>query len=225
MNSTRVFLLSPALARLIERERAGHLVQQGYFPEHPERTIHVQVTGEAGHLILASHSARGPVEDTAEISLSQAEALLALTTGRVEYSSIAIDIGPHSTTIQRFVTPTPLDLVSMAFRDDKTARKFQPPVWFGPEVSADPGYRLRSIALTGRPAMPEVEVTNVALSGLLDALEHRDREAEPLPPRRAQATTPSEVPFDAEAEQELDGLNIEDSVIRELARSLQPQGR
>ena len=45
------------------------------------------------------------------------------------------------------------------------------------------------------------------------------------PTRRAQAAIPSEAPFDAEAEQELDGLNIEDSVIRELARSLQPQGR
>jgi hypothetical protein len=32
-------------------------------------------------------------------------------------------------------------------------------------------------------------------------------------------------PVDAEAEQELDGLNIKDSVIRELARSLQPPGR
>jgi hypothetical protein len=31
--------------------------------------------------------------------------------------------------------------------------------------------------------------------------------------------------LDPEAERELDGLNIEDSVIRELARSLQPQGR
>ena len=34
-----------------------------------------------------------------------------------------------------------------------------------------------------------------------------------------------ETVLDPEAERELDGLNIEDSVIRELARSLQPQGR
>ena len=68
MSSTRMFLLSPALARLIERDRAGERVRQGYFAEQPDRSTHVQVTGDAGHLILVSHSARGPAEDAAEIS-------------------------------------------------------------------------------------------------------------------------------------------------------------
>jgi hypothetical protein len=185
----------------------------------------VQVTGEASHLVLVSHSASGPVEDAAEIPPAQAEALLALCAERVEYLSIAIDIGSHVASIQRFVIPGPLDLISMAFRDDKTARKFQPPAWFGPEVSADPSYRLRSIALAGQSAVLEVEVTNAALISLLDGLDHRNREAGPRPTGKVQAATPSEAPFDAEAEQELDGLNIDDSVIRELARSLQPQGR
>ena len=187
MSSTRMFLLSPALARLIERDRAGERVRQGYFPEQPDRSTHVQVTGDAGHLILASHSARGPVEDAAEISLPQAEALLALTAGQVEYLSIAIDIGSHTATIQRFVAPAPLDLISMAFKHDKAARKFQPPAWFGPEVSADPSYRLRTLALAGRPAVPEVEISNAALASLLDALDHRDREAEPSPTRAGSA--------------------------------------
>jgi CYTH domain-containing protein len=154
MTSTRVFLLASGLARLIERERAGNLVWQGYFPEHPDRrSTHVQLTGVSGHLVLASHSAKGPLEAAAEISPRQAEALLALCAGRVEYLSIAIDIASHAASIQRFVTPGPLDLISMAFRDDKTARKFHPPAWFGPEVSADPHYRLRSIALAGQPCL------------------------------------------------------------------------
>jgi CYTH domain-containing protein len=225
MTSTRVFLLASGLARLIERERAGSLVRQGYFPEHPDRSTHVQLTGEAGHLVLASHSAKGLLEEAAEISLRQAEALLALCAGRVEYLSIAIGIGSHGASIQRFVSPGPLDLISMAFRDGKTARKFQPPAWFGPEISADPSYRLRSIALAGQPAETQVEVTNAALISLLDTLDHRDHEAEPRPTGRVQTATPPEAPFDAEAEQELDGLKIEDSVIRELARALQPQGR
>jgi CYTH domain-containing protein len=225
MTSTRVFLLASGLAQLIERERAGTLVRQGYFPEQPERSTHVQLTGEVGHLLLASHSAKGPAEDAAEIPPRQAEALLALCAGRVEYLSIAIKISSHVASIQRFVIPGPLDLISMAFRDDKTARKFQPPVWFGPEVSADPSYRLRSIALVGQPAVPEVEVTNAALISLLDTLDHRDQAAEPRPTGRVPAATPAEAPFDAEAEEELDGLNIEDSVIRDLARALQPQGR
>jgi CYTH domain-containing protein len=225
MSSTRVLLLSPALARLIERDRAGARVRQGYFPEQPDRSTHVQMTGEAGHLVLVAHSARGPIEDAAEISLAQAEALLALSAGQVEYLGIAIDVGSYAATIQRFVTLAPLNLISLTFRDDKTAQKLQPPAWFGPEVSTDPSYRLRALALNGLPPVPEVEISNAALASLLDALDHRDREAEPSPPPRARTPASSEAAFDTEDEHEVDGLTIEDSVIRDLARSLQPQGR
>jgi CYTH domain-containing protein len=225
MTSTRAFLLASGLARLIERERAGSLVRQGYFPEHPDRSTHVQLTGESGHLVLTSHSAKGPVEEAAEISLRQAEALLALCAGRVEYLSISIGIGPQGASIQRFVAPGPLDLINIAFRDDKTARKFQPPVWFGPEVTSEPTYQIRSLALTGLPSTPEVEVTDAALNSLLDALGDRAGEPQPQPTWVAPEPETFETVLDPEAERELDGLNIEDSVIRELARSLQPQGR
>ena len=155
----------------------------------------------------------------------QAEALLGLTVGQIEYLGIPVDIGSHTATIQRLLTPGPLDLISMTFKHDKAAGKFQPSAWFGPEVSADPSYRFRAIALNGLPSVPEVEVSNAALHSLLDVLHDRDQEAELHPTRRAQAPALSEPGFDAEAEQELDRLAIEDSVIRELARSLQPQGR
>src|SRR5215211_4011935 len=177
MSTTRVFLLASALARLIERERGGHLVRQGFFPDRTGRSTHVQVAGETGHLILVSHHAAGPLEEPAEISRSQAEALLDLTAGWTEYLSIPIDMGSHSATIQRFVTPASLDLISIAFRQDKIARKFQPPVWFGPEVTSEPTYQVRSLALTGLPSAPEVEITNEALHSLLDALG--DRAGEP----------------------------------------------
>ncbi|ANY82920.1 hypothetical protein BB934_32385 (plasmid) [Microvirga ossetica] len=225
MSITRVFLLASGLARLIEKERAGQRVQQGYFPEDHDQSTHVQVSGDAGHLVLASHGAKGPVEDAAEISRAQAEALLELTAGQIAYLSISLTVDSHTATIQRFLTPGSLDLISMAFKHDKAARAFQPPAFFGPEITADPSFRLRAIALDGRPAVPEVEVTNAALHSLLDALHDRDQEAEPHSTRRAQAPAPSEPGFDAEAEQELDRLAIEDSVIRELARSLQPRGR
>jgi hypothetical protein len=105
------------------------------------------------------------------------------------------------------------------------ARKFQPPVWFGPEVTSDPTYQTRSLALTGPPSPAEVEVTNEALHSLLDMLDNRAGEPQPQPPRVAHTPETSEPTSNPEAEQELDRLNIEDSVIRELARSLQPQGR
>src|SRR4051794_27268830 len=109
MSTIRVFLIASSLARLIERERGGHLVRQGFFLDRADRSAHVQVAGETGHLILVSHHAAGPLEEPAEISRAQAEALLGLTAGRTEYLSIPINIGSHSATIQRFVTPASLD--------------------------------------------------------------------------------------------------------------------
>ena len=225
MSTTRVFLLASALARLIEKERGGHLVRQGFFPEQPNRSAHVQVAGETGHLILVSQPSASPLEEPVEISRSQAEALLDLTDGRIEYLSILTDIGSHSAAIRRFVAPAPLDLISLVFNHDKSARKFRPPAWFGPEVTSEPSYQARSIALAGLPTAREVEVTNAALHSLLDELGNRADEPKPQPSRPMRATEPSEQILDAETEQDLDRLAIEDSVIRDLARSLQPQRR
>jgi len=225
MSTTRVFLLASALARLIEKERGGDLVRQGFFPDRTGRSAHVQVAGETGHLILVSQPSTSPLEEPAEISRAQAEALLDLTAGRTEYLSIPINISSYSAIIQRFVTPVTFDLISVAFKHDKAARKFQPPVWFGPEVTSEPTYQVRSLALTGLPSTPEVEVTNEALNSLLDTLGDRAGEPQPQPTKVSRVAETFETVLDPEAERELDGLNIEDSVIRELARSLQPQGR
>jgi CYTH domain-containing protein len=225
MSTTRVFLLASSLARMIEREREGDLVRQGFFPERTGRSTHVQVAGETGHLILVSQPPASPLEEPAEISRTQAEALLDLTAGRIEYLSIAIDTGSHSAIIQQFITPASLNLISVAFKHDKAARKFQPPAWFGPEVTSDLGYGTRAIAIAGLPSTPEVEVTDAALNSLLDILDDRAGELQQQPTEVSRVPETFETVLDPEAERELDGLNIEDSVIRELARSLQPQGR
>jgi CYTH domain-containing protein len=225
MSTTRVFLLASALARLIEKERGGDLVRQGFFPERTGRSAHVQVSGNTGHLILVSQPPASPLEQPAEISRTQAEELLELTAGRIEYLSIAIDTGSHSAIIQQFITPASLNLISVAFKHDKAARKFQPPAWFGPEVTSDLGYGARAIAIAGLPSTPEVEVTDAALNSLLDTLDDRAGELQQQPTEVSRVPETFETILGPEAERELDGLKIEDSVIRELARSLQPQGR
>ena len=187
MSTTRVFLLASALARLIEKERGGDLVRQGFFPERTGRSAHVQVSGNTGHLILVSQPPASPLEEPAEISRTQAEELLELTAGRIEYLSIPIDTGSHSAIIQQFITPASLNLISVAFKHDKAARKFQPPAWFGPEVTSDLGYGTRAIAIAGLPSTPEVEVTDAALNSLLDALGDRAGEPQPRPTHVARA--------------------------------------
>src|SRR5215208_1546067 len=122
----RQFIIAPSLARLIEKERGGERVRQGYFPDRPDRSTHVQVEGETGHLILVTNGPHGAAEEAVDISRPQAEALLNLATGRIEYLSLSLNIGPQPATIHRFLTPGPLDLISLTFRHDESARVFQP---------------------------------------------------------------------------------------------------
>ena len=57
-------------------------------------------------------------------------------------------------------------------------RAFEPPAWFGPEISDQHAYRSGALALQGVPEPREIEATNAGLDSLLDALENRvSREA------------------------------------------------
>ncbi len=231
MSTTRVFLLASSLARLIAKERGGHRVQQGYFPDHPERGTHVQVEGNRAYLVLVTNGPHGPADEATGIPLSHAEALLELAAGRVDYLTISLNIGSHTAAIHCFISPGPLDLITMAFEHDEQARSFQPLAWFGPEVTAEPGYRTRSITVKGLPEVPDVEATDAALNSLLDTLDNRlggqprsqPTQAEQLIAPQLRAPAPSEA--GSEDEDDTDVLAIEDNVIRDLARSLSPRRR
>ena len=221
MSTTRVFLLAPSLARLIEKEREGRHVRQGYFPDRAGRSTHVQLEQETGRLVLVSNHSNGPVEDATDIPHSQAEALLELAAGPVEYLEVSLAIGSQTAMLCRVLTPGSLNLLTVPFEHGKRARKFRPLAWFGPEVTEDPAYQDRSLALSGLSPAPEVEITDAALNSLLDTLEGRFGAHQP------QATAPQPIapskPAEAEDEDDQDNLEIEDSVIRELARSLSPR--
>jgi hypothetical protein len=174
---------------------------------------------------LVSNPPNGPVEEATDIPRSQAEALLDLSAGWVEYLKLSLTIAPNTVTVRRFLTPGPLGLITVTFEHSKQARKFQPLAWFGHEDTGDPAYQGRSMALSGLPSAPEVEITDAALNSLLDTLEGRVGSHQP------QADAPQSVAPSMSAEAEVDDeqdqndLNIEDSVIRELARSLSPRRR
>jgi CYTH domain-containing protein len=225
--TARVFLLAPSLARLIEKEREGRHVRQGYFPDRPDRGTHVQLEQETGRLILVFNHPNGPIEEATDIPRSQAEALLELAAGQVEYLEVSLDIGSQAATLRRFLTPGSLDLLTIPFEHGKRARKVQPLAWFGPEVTGDPAYQGRTMALNGLPSVPEVEITDAALNSLLDVLEGRFgvHQSQATAPQPVAPSKPAEAEAEAEHEDDQDDLEIEDSVIRELARSLSPRQR
>jgi CYTH domain-containing protein len=226
----RLFIIAPSVARLIRKERGGERVQEGYFPDQPHRSTYIQIEEGRASLILEAGSVEAS-EEQADLPLSHAQALLAVSQSQVEYLRTRLSIGAHEIQAFHFVRPGALDLISVASASEN-GQDLPPLPWFGPEVSTEPAYQRRRLALNGDPKAAEVEVTNAGLTSLLDLLEDR-LTTWPLPGQAAEPDTPaaeaaslSAAPVPVpETEEEIDDLGIEDAVIRELARSLQPRGR
>jgi CYTH domain-containing protein len=221
MSITRRFLLAPSLARLLEQERGGRQVLEGYFPDQQGRSLHVRVEEGTGSLILSNAGPGEPVEVAAALPLAQAEALLDLAAGGLAYRRIDLDRGAGIASLRRVMAPGVLDLVAVRFEHEEQARGFEPPAWFGVEVTADVSYRSRSLALAWLPRVPEVELTDGALNSLLDTLEGGSTSSQ-VP---AEASTPADPSPVMDREKDEQDLGIGDSVIRELARSLRPKNR
>ncbi|MCB8822063.1 hypothetical protein [Microvirga rosea] len=246
--------MASSLARLIRKERGGTRVTEGHFPNQTDRSSYVHIEGDQGSLVLITSGPGAPVEERTAVPRSHAEALLDVTPGKVDYVRTDLSIGTREVQVSRFVTPGPLDLIVVEFEDANDAKDFRPLPWFGPEVTAEAVYQNRSIALNGLPPALDVPLSNAALNSLLDTIENRfssSRQfsyAQPMPShadegrrRPANASERSAAPSPASpsvkqsqtSAHPSDGpntnddlnLDIEDSVIRELARSLRPQQR
>jgi CYTH domain-containing protein len=226
----RLFVIAPSVARLIRKERGGEHVIEGYFPDQPQRGTFVQIEESRSSLILEA-GADAASEERADIPTAHAQALLAVSHGQVEYLRTQLSVGSYEIQVLHFLRPALLDLVAIAIPSEDE-KAFHPLPWFGPEVSSETAYRRRRFALEGVPDAREVDVTNGALHHLLDLLEDQfstwpgphetrisDASVADVTPR-PEAPVPEPEPT---VDEEIDELGIEDEVIRELARSLQPR--
>jgi hypothetical protein len=232
VGTQRLFIIAPSLARLIRKEREGERVIEGYFPDRSQRSTYVQIEETRSSLILEAEGDRAP-EEQADLPPAHTQALLAVSQGQVEYVRTKLSIGSYEIQVLHFVRPGPLDLVVLT-NAPEDGQDVPPLPWFGPEVSTEPAYQRRRLALDGALGAPEVEFTNAALNSLLDLLEDRittwPQPQQPNEPdaQAADASPTPDAPASApqtEADEEIDDLGIEDAVIRELARSLQPRQR
>jgi CYTH domain-containing protein len=224
MSTSRRFLVASSLARLIGRERNGQRVVEGYFPDQAGRALHVRVEDQTAGLILINAHAEISGEQTTEMPLAQAEALLEVTAGQLSYVHTSLPVGSHDVSLYQIMSPGRLDLVSIVFASKEDAGGFEPPAWFGPEVTVDSAYQDRAMALKGLPALPDVPLSDAALHSLLDSLDSPiGKEQEHLLlSERPQPSTSAAAALSHPEDEDASDLDIEDSVIRELARSLRP---
>ncbi|MCJ2140632.1 hypothetical protein [Methylobacterium sp. E-066] len=174
MSTIRRFLVAPSLVRLIRKERGGARITEGHFVAQGGRSSYVRVDGQVCQLVLVNKGPDGvPAEERTDVPRAHGDALLDVCPGKAAYDRTVLTIGGREVTIDRYVTPGNLDLISVAFDNDGDAAGFQAPNWFGREVSNEPTFERQALAIQGVPAAEEVPLSNAALDAVLDLIEPR----------------------------------------------------
>jgi CYTH domain-containing protein len=159
---------------------------EGYFSHSAERSHLVRIEDASASLVLVVRDEFGHVhKDATAVSHSQAQALLEVAAGRVTYDRRTLTLAPGvEGTLERILTPSPTALLSVSFDTPAEAAQFEPPLWVGPEVSADSAFDTATIALLGQPSVADPEISNAPLEALLDVLDTRPDKLEPAEPSR-----------------------------------------
>ena len=147
----RKFLLDglPPTMRLARREP----IQQGYLALDGDTEVRVRLT--PGRAVLTIKGGRGAVRSEEEIVLDrrQGDALWELTDGRrvqktrrrASIGDLVAEVDEYSGALEGLV------VVEVEFADEQASRSFQPPAWFGREVTDDRRYSNRTLASDGIP--------------------------------------------------------------------------
>lgn len=176
MTVTRRFLLASSIARLVRRDRGSEPVIEAHFSPSETRQSYVLFEGGTCHLVLLTTGPGGELdEERAEVSGRQGAFLVDVSAGTIGYNRARLKLGSHEISINCVTTPGALAWAELEFEAEQDAESFQPPDWFGPEVSSDPAYSRQSVAINGLPDLPDVPVSNDSLHSVLDFLERSAR--------------------------------------------------
>jgi hypothetical protein len=224
MTVIRRFAVASGLSRLIERQCGPKPVVEGHFSPQSHAGICVRLEPEACCLVRAEANGNAAVEERAAIPRAHAEPLVAVCAARLAFRRTCLLLeAKREALLDRFTQPNGLDLISLEFEALEERAAFVPPVWFGPELTADAQFDRASLAFRA-PALTEAVVSNATLEAVLDLLEQGTGErsssavvqsAEPSPPRDPNSTsTPARCATPASAAED---------VIANLSRALGEQ--
>lgn len=137
-----------SLPSILSEARAA-LVQQGYLAVQPDGTeVRLRDSGRVCSLTVKSGEGMLREEREVEITAAQFETLWPATASRrlvkrrylqaLDRDTAQIDV--YAGDLQGLI------LAEVEFESEEAARCFQPPAWFGEEVTDDPAYRSRTLA-------------------------------------------------------------------------------
>ena len=150
---------------MIERERTflvrripGELgeptaIRQGYVALDGDRSLRVREKGSALILTVKGGSGRARTEVELDLDRERFDALWALTEGRrVAKVRHEVALGALTAELDAFSGAlSGLRLVEVEFDDDAQSDAFEPPDWFGAEVTDDERYTNAWLARHGLP--------------------------------------------------------------------------
>lgn len=133
--------------------RAGEALRQGYLALDGDTEVRLRFEQDGAALTIKHGGGRTRVEEALEVGGRQAEALWALTEGRrlekvrrrVEHAGHVVEVDEYRGALAG------LCVAEVEFTDDASAAAFDPPGWFGAEVTDDERYKNRRLACHGRP--------------------------------------------------------------------------
>ncbi|MBD2749821.1 hypothetical protein IC232_24385 [Microvirga sp. BT688] len=226
MTVRRRFLLASSLARLIQRERGGLRLIEGFFPEQRDRNSWVRLEENRGLLILRTAGPHGESEEV-EVPVGHAHALLDVCAGEIDYTRTRLRIGDRDALIDQFNRPRELHFVTVEFDSEAEGRGFHPLPWFGPEITAETRYSNHAIALRGVEQYQDVPLSHEALNSLLDTLENRVPVQPRVPVKRPaakQRTVNKDLAGPAQGGGRAAQVNLDDieaAMMAEMERTLQ----
>lgn len=128
-------------------------VRQGYLAAGNGREVRLR--RKDGRFFLTAKAGAGLIREEAEIELTpeQFAVLWPLTLGRrLDKSRYVRALGPHVLEIDVFHGKLEgLILVEVEFRSPQEAEAFEPPPWFGREVTQDERFKNSNLARLGLP--------------------------------------------------------------------------
>jgi len=157
MEIERKFLLSgvPPTMRFARRQP----IRQGYLALDGDTEVRIRISPKGAVLTIKSGSGGVRVEEEITLQARQAEALWELTEGRrvqktrrhVRLAGAGSDAELVAEVDEYAGSLDGLVVVEVEFRDEDAAAGFEPPAWFGRELTGDRRYANRSLASDGMP--------------------------------------------------------------------------
>ncbi len=148
----RKFLLGGLPSALAFARRRAIL--QGYLAIDGDTEVRIRRTPAGSTLTIKHGGGEVRVEEELVLGERQADALWELTEGRrlqkarriMRVDGLDVEVDEYAGALDGLV------VAEVEFIDEASSRAFDPPAWFGRELTGDPAYANRNLAMFGLPA-------------------------------------------------------------------------